>query len=193
MESEKNISIKYYEANTSGLLNHVYYFSVIESILSVISLIANILNEFGYISMTLSILFFLVMFTFIAILRNPEKKHPLEIILLLKMIVCTALTIVYYLETFSLTSDPELLLLVLYFNGFYMIYIKTKNNVEDTEEGINDPEDSTRPTLLSTNPTSETESIRDSLPSYEESFNFPNSEFKNNKNVDNIVKTKICR
>ena len=180
-----SVRINHYETNIGGLLYHVYYFAAIECILSVISLIVNIFNKYVYISMILSILSLLVMFAFIAILRNPEvKKHSLEIILLLKMIVCSALTVVYYIETFNLIFDPELVLLLLYFNGFYMIYIKTRNNGEDTGAGeaMNNPEDPTRPALLSTNPT------RDSLPSYEESFNFPNSQFKNNKNVD---KTKI--
>ena len=79
----------------------------------------------------------------------------------------------------------------LYFNSFYFIYTKLKNNSEENEEQINDPEEPTGPTLLTTDPTSETETERDILPTYEESFNYPNSEFKNNKNVDNIDKTEI--
>ena len=59
---------------------------------------------------------------------------------------------------------------------FYVIYIYIiKNNGEETEEQINNPEDPT---------SSASEKDRDCLPSYEESFNYPNSEFQNNKNVD---------
>ena len=180
--------IKYYERDTSGLRHHVYYLAAIESILAVISLIFNIMNAF---LLTSSILFFLVMITFIALLRNPKKKGLIEIILLTKLMLCAAVTFVYYyLNKFSPISDPELFLLVLYFNGFYMTYHIIQNYGEVTEEEINDPEDPPRATPLSTLPTSETDT-RDSLPSYEESFNYPNSEFKNNKNVDNIDKTKI--
>ena len=101
------------------------------------------------------------------------------------MIICTIVTGVYYLDTFSLSSDPELILLGLYFNGFYIIYLIIKNNREDTEEQINDPEDPTRPTPLSTDPTNSETDGGDILPSYEESFNYPNSD------VDNIDKPKI--
>ena len=99
----------------------------------------------------LSVIFLFVTIAFIAFLN---QKRQLEILLLLsKVIICTIVTGVYYLDTFSLSSDPELILLGLYFNGFYIIYLIIKNNREDTEEQINDPEDPTRPTPLSTDPT----------------------------------------
>ena len=184
--------IKYYETNISGLLCHVYIFTAIETFLSHIWLLHRSLIDFGPITMTISLIFVFVMWTFFVMLRKPGKKGSwkrIEIILPLKIVVCTALTVVYYLDTFSLSNDPEVLLMGLYFNSFYFIYTKLKNNSEETEEQINNPEEPTGPTLLTTDPTSETE--RDILPTYEESFNYPNSEFKNNKNVDNIDKTEI--
>ena len=96
-----------------------------------------------------------------------------KFVFLMKIVVYMILVVSFYSEIFSVSSNPELILLGLYFNSFYTIYYSsTKNNgTEDTEEQINDPEDPTGPTELSTNPTSETD--RDSLPSYEESFNYP--------------------
>merc|ERR1712183_608038 len=167
--------IKYYEANISGLLYHVYYLAAIESILNGILFIVNTLT---LAVSTLSILFFSVMLTFIAMLRKPKEKFSMKIILLLKVILCAAQTIVYYLGTFSLTSDPELILLGLYFNCFYMMYLIIKKN--ETVEENNDPEDPTAPRVVSSNPASSETDRGDSLPSYEESFNYPNSQFKNN-------------
>ena len=121
-------------------------------------------------------------------LISKSQKKAFMAFFLLKIIVCVLLTVVYYLDTFSLSYDPEFLLLGFYFNGFYIIvYFIDKNQVDETGEEINDPE---VPTVLNI-PSSDTDRDRDILPSYEESFNFPNSEFKNNKNVDNIDKTEI--
>ena len=100
------------------------------------------------------------------------NNFVVKLIFLLKNFVYMILVVLFYTEIFTVSSNPELILLGLYFNSFYIIYLNTKNNGEDPQEQINHPEDPERPTVMSTNPTSETD--RDSLPSYEESFNYPN-------------------
>jgi len=175
------VRIHHYEANIKGLRKHANYLAFIEAILSVILLIIcclNISKDYSYTKIALNTL----LWTIIAVtnLTRSHKKCLLSIFLF-KIFVWLGLSVVYYRDTFSLTYDPELLLLGLYFNGFYIIeYGINKNQAGDTEEEINDPE---VPTVLST-PISETDRDRDSLPSYQESFNFPNSELKNDKNVD---------
>ena len=74
-------------------------------------------------------------------LISKSQKKAFMAFFLLKIIVCVLLTVVYYLDTFSLSYDPEFLLLGFYFNGFYIIvYFIDKNQVEETGEEINDPE-----------------------------------------------------
>ena len=151
--------LRYYERNTSDLIHHAYYFALIESFspLFIRLCIPSVINMVSYIMLILSSLY--------------GNNFVVKLIFLLKNFVYMILVVLFYTEIFTVSSNPELILLGLYFNSFYII-LNTKNNGEDPEEQINHPEDPERPTVMSTNPTSETD--RDSLPSYEESFNYPN-------------------
>ena len=113
------------------------------------------------------------MLSFILILTSLYGNNlSVKLIFLMKNFVYMILVLLFYNEEFTVSSNPELILLGLYFNSYYIIYINIHYNAEATEEEINHPDDSTQPTVMS-NPRNETDR-RDSLPTYEESFNYPN-------------------
>ena len=176
--------IPYYKRNTSDLRYHAYYFAAIESVSPLIITLSATDYSLFIIHWITSIIYSLLMLFFILILSSLYGNN-LSVklkIFLMKNVVYMILASLFYHEEFTVSSNPELILLGFYFNSFYVIYINIQNNGENngevTEEEINDPDDSTRSTVAS-NPRNETDrrdrrDRRDSLPSYEESFNYPN-------------------
>ena len=90
---------------------------------------------------------------------------------MLKIFVYLILAYLFY-NKMNVSSNPELLLLGLYFNSYYyIIYLyDQEDQAVDNEEETNEPEVSVETRVITAGPETDT----DSLPSYAESFNYPN-------------------
>ena len=163
--------IWYYEENTRHLICHAYYFAAIESISPLFMRLATTDS-----SLFLWMSFFLMLFSMFILPFYHANDLLVILFFMLKIFVYLILAYLFY-NKMNVSSNPELLLLGLYFNSYYyIIYLyDQEDQAVDNEEETNEPEVPVETRVI--NPEPETD--RYSLPSYEESFNYPNVWQKN--------------
>ena len=165
------VMIWYYEENTRHLICHAYYFAAIESLSPLIMRLAATDSS---VVLWMSVLYVcLMLFWMFIYVFYYENDLLVVLFFIMKIFVYLILALLFY-NKMNVSSNPELLLLGLYFNSYYyIIYLyDQEDQAVDNEEETNEPEVPVETRVI--NPEPETDIDRYTLPSYEESFNYPN-------------------